>query len=280
MASNATVIEDAILCNQINKKGMVMANKGKIISRGVMLSNYTNEIIKDCWESLTINVIQNYEKGKGTVIKGFGTFTYKRQFVNLEGTTNEYFRDKREDEPVFIVSKDLNKNCLPGEYTQSNTIKYYTQKENKNIPLIPLNYTETSFRLSMSKDEVENIITNLIKNIGDSISEGKFKNKIFPNLGILFIKYNIIAMKFNSDFVEKIKDKNPKLIKSKKFIPIKTDFILNQTMTSKKYMKTFSDIFNNDLRADNSLNTKLDKSGFDYLKTKFDIDVTKFRNIV
>ena len=212
MASKATVIEDAILCNQINKKGMVMANKGKIISRGVMLSNYTNEIIKDCWESLTINVIQNYEKGKGTVIKGFGTFTYKRQFVNLEGTTNEYFRDKREDEPVFIVSKDLNKNCLPGEYTQSNTIKYYTQKENKNIPLIPLNFSEIAFRLSMSKDEVENIITNLIKNIGDSISEGKFKNKIFPNLGILFIKYNIIAMKFNSDFVEKIKDKNPKLL--------------------------------------------------------------------
>ena len=276
MASKATVIEDAILCNQINKKGMVMANKGKIISRGVMLSNYTNEIIKDCWESLTINVIQNYEKGKGTVIKGFGTFTYKRQFVNLEGTTNEYFRDKREDEPVFIVSKDLNKNCLPGEYTQSNTIKYYTQKENKNIPLIPLNFSEIAFRLSMSKDEVENIITNLIKNIGDSISEGKFKNKIFPNLGILFIKYNIIAMKFNSDFVEKIKDKNPKLLKSKKFTPIKTEFILNQTISSKKYMKTFSDFYNNDLRADNSLNTKLDKSGFDYLKTKYDIDVTKF----
>ena len=29
MASKATVIEDAILCNQINKKGMIMANKGK-----------------------------------------------------------------------------------------------------------------------------------------------------------------------------------------------------------------------------------------------------------
>ena len=83
-------------------------------------------------------------------------------------------------------------------------------------------------------------------------------------------------MKFNSDFVEKIKDKNPKLLKSKKFTPIKTEFILNQTISSKKYMKTFSDFYNNDLRADNSLNTKLDKSGFDQLKTKYDIDVTKF----
>ena len=255
-----------------------MANKGKQINRGVMLSNYTNETIKDCWESLTINVIHNYEKGKGTVIKGFGTFTYKRQFVNLEGTTNEYFRDKREDEPVFIVSKDLNKNCLPGEYTQLNTIRYFIQKENKNIPMVPLSYSEIAYRLSMSKDEVENIITNLIKNIGDSISEGKFKNKIFPNLGVLFIKYNIIAMKFNDEFVEKIKDKNPKLIKSKKFEPINIKINLNKTITSRNYMKTFNDFFNNDLKANNSLNTKLDKSGFDYLKIKYDIDVTKFPN--
>ena len=233
MASNSTVIEDAILCNQINKKGLILANKGKIIDREVMLSNYTKETIKDCWESLTINVIQNYEKGKGTVIKGFGTFTYKRQFVNLEGTTNEYFRDKREDEPVFIVSKDLNKNCLPGEYTRLNTIRYYTQKENKNIPIIPLSYSEIAFRLSMSKDEVENIITNLIRNIGDSITEGKFKNKIFPNLGVLFIKYNIIAMKFNDKFVDKIKDKNLKLIRSKKFSSIHTEFNKNKTLASR-----------------------------------------------
>ena len=38
-------------------------------------------------------------------------------------------------------------------------------------------------------------------------------------------------------------------------------------------MKTFSDFYNNDLRADNSLNTKLDKSGFDYLKTKTDTQI-------
>ena len=277
MASNATVIEDAILCNQINKKGLVMANKGKKINRGVMLSNYTKETIKDCWESLTINIIQNYEKGKGTVIKRFGTFTYKRQFINLEGTTNEYFRDKREDVPVFIVSKELSKNCLPGEYTQSNTIRYYIQKENKNIPIIPLNFSEIAFRLSMSKEEVENIISNLIKNIGDAISEGTFKNKIFPNLGILFIRHNIIAMKFNDKFVNKIKDKNPKLIKSKKhFVSISTDFNLNKTITSRNYLRTFNDNFNNDLRADNSLNTKLDISAYDYLKTKYDIDVSKF----
>ena len=280
MATNATAINDAILCNQINKKGFIMANKGKKIKREIMLSNYTQETINDCWESLTINVIHNYEKGRGTVIKGFGTFTYKRQFVNLEGTTNEYFRDKREDEPVFIVSKDLNKCCMPGEYTQLNTIKYYTQKENKNIPLIPLNFSEIAYRLSMSKDEVQNIITNLIRNIGDSISEGKFKNKIFPNLGVLLIKYNIIAMKFNEDFVEKIKDKNPKLIKSKKIISLDTDINLNETGQSKNFLKTVNSFFNNGLRANHSLNTKIDISCHNYLKTRYDIDITKFPNHV
>ena len=53
MISKTTVIEDANLCNTINKKGLFMANKGKKINRSVMLSNYTKEVINDCWESLT-----------------------------------------------------------------------------------------------------------------------------------------------------------------------------------------------------------------------------------
>ena len=275
MASNATVIEDAILCNQINKKSLNIANKGKIINRGVMLSNYTKETIDDCWESLTVNVIQNYQKGKGTVIKGFGTFTYKRQFINLEGTTNEYFRDKRDDEPVFIVSKDLNKDCMSGEYTHLNTIKCYNQKENKSIPLIPLNYSEIAYRLSMSKDEVENIISNLIKSIGDSISQGTFKNKIFPNLGILFCKYKIIAFKFNDEFILKIRNKNRKLNQAKKGISLNTDISFYKNLTSRNLSKSYNYLNKTDLKAENSLNTKLDNSFCDYLKTKYDIDINK-----
>ena len=275
MASNATVIEDAILCNEINKKGLNMANKGKKINRSTMLSNYTNEIINDCWESLSLNVIQNYEKGKGTIIKGFGTFTYKRQCLNLEGTTNEYIRDKKYDEPVFIISKEFNKCCIPGEYTRANAIRYYIQKENKNIPIAPISYSSIAYRLSMSKDEVENIISNLIKKMSESITEGKFKNKIFPSLGILFIKYNILAMKFNDDFIDKIKDKNHKLIQTKKFLSLNTDINFNKSFTSSSHLKTFNKIINDDLRAGDSLNTKMDISCCEYLKTKYDIDVNK-----
>lgn len=95
MTTNATVIQDAILSNEINNKSLISANKRIQINRNVILSNYTKETIDDCWESLTINVIQNYQRGKGTYIKGFGTFTFKNQSLNLEGTTNEYFKDKR-----------------------------------------------------------------------------------------------------------------------------------------------------------------------------------------
>ena len=141
MTTNATVIQDAILSNEINSKSLITANKGIGINRSVILSNYTKETIDDCWESLAINVIQNYQRGKGTHIKGFGTFTYKSQSLHLEGTTNEYFREKRNEEPVFIVSKELNRECMPGEYTRLNTIKFYNQKENKNIPIIKLSYS-------------------------------------------------------------------------------------------------------------------------------------------
>ena len=274
MTTNATVIQDTILCNEINNKSLITANKGISINRSVILSNYTKETIDDCWEALTINVIQNYQRGKGTYIKGFGTFTYKRQVINLEGTTNEYFRDKRDDEPVFVVSKELNRECMPGEYTKMNTIKFFNQKENKNIPIIKINYSEIAYRLSMSKDEVENILTHLIKNIGESISTGEFKNKIMPNLGVLFCKYKIIAMKFNENFISKIKEKNQKLIKAKKNICMNMETNPYKTISGKKFMNTFNSL--DDLRATNSLFTKLEKTGYEYLKNKYNIDVVKY----
>ena len=81
--TNATVIQDAILCNEINNKSLIAANNGISINRAVILSNYTKETIDDCWESLSTNIIQNYQRGKGTIIKGFGTFTFKKKALEL-----------------------------------------------------------------------------------------------------------------------------------------------------------------------------------------------------
>ena len=273
MTTNATVIQDAILSNEINNKSLISVNKRIQINRNVILSNYTKETIDNCWESLTINVIQNYQRGKGTHIKGFGTFTFKNQSLNLEGTTNEYFKDKRNEDPVFIVSKELNRECMPGEYTRLNTIKFFNQTENKNIPIIKINYSEIAYRLSMSKDEVENILTHLIKSIGESISTGEFKNKIMPNLGILFCKYKIIAVKFDELFVSKIKQTNQKIFKSKKTIFMNMETNPNRSAT-KRFMNTFNSF--DELKATISLNTKLERNGSEYLNNKYNIDVEKY----
>ena len=271
--TNATVIQDAILCNEINNKSLIAANNGISINRAVILSNYTKETIDDCWESLSTNIIQNYQRGKGTIIKGFGTFTFKKKALELEGMNIEYFREKREEEPVFIVSKELNRECMPGEYTRMKTIRFYNQKENRNIPIVKVNYSEIAYRMSMSKDEVENILSYLIKNIGESISKGEFKNKIMPNLGVLFCKYKIIAMKFDEDFIFKKKEKNEKIIKAKKNIFLKMDTNPNRTIATKKFRNTFNSF--EELKSTNALNTKLEKSGYEYLNNNYSIDISK-----
>ena len=277
MTTNSAVIQDAILCNEINNKSLIISNsqKGLSINLEIILSNYTKESIDDCWESLSTNIIQNYQRGKGTYIKGFGTFTFKRRITNLEGTTNEYFRDKREDEPVFIASKELNEDCMPGEYTKMNTIKYYIQKESKDIPIIKLNYSDIAYRLSMSKDEVENILTHLFKNIGESISSGEFKNKTMPNLGVLFCKHKILAMKFNDDFISKTKDKNPKLTKTKKNIFMDMDVNPNNSFASNKFLSSTLQSLE-ELKATNALNTNVERSGYNYLNSKYNIDIKKY----
>ena len=71
------------------------------LKRIKILSKFTQEELDSCWECLCINIIQNYQRGKGTLIKGFGTFTFKGTELNLEGTTNEIIRDKKERLPIF-----------------------------------------------------------------------------------------------------------------------------------------------------------------------------------
>ena len=117
---NSQRINSAALCNHLNSKGFSLANQGFILSRPDFISNYSQEIIDACWSSLSVNVIQNYQRGKGTSIKGFGTFTFKNSNINLEGTTNQNIRDKKPKNPVFIVSKEFNENFCPGEYTKQN----------------------------------------------------------------------------------------------------------------------------------------------------------------
>ena len=175
-----------------------------------ILEKFPQEELDACWDVLCINVIQNYQRGKGTFIKGFGTFTFKNPDINLEGTTNEVFRDKKQKYPIFIVSKEFNPNISPGEYNPVAGIRYFTVRENKNINIINVNYSEIAFSLSISRDKVEKIIKCLLLYINESLLNKKFKNKKMGLLGtlVLNIKHNILAVKFNENFEKTILEKN------------------------------------------------------------------------
>ena len=274
MDFDKTRINSALLCNTLTSKAFSLANQRCILDRDDFINNYSQEIIDSCWESLSVNVIQNYQRGKGTIIKGFGTFTYKNSELNLEGTTNQNIRDKKPRTPVFIVSKEMNEHFCAGEYTRQNGIRYYTQKESKNIPIVKLNLAEMAYSLSMSKEEVGNLLKHLIFHISQSIVNKTFKNKILPGLGVLVNRNNIIAVNFNSSLIKENKTKNQNLVFTKKNILLDLDMNTAQNVMSNECMTPFKNI--EDLKALNALKTVCEKSGKEYLNTNYGINVHKY----
>jgi hypothetical protein len=276
MSTKSRVIQGSSLANKINLKGYKIsnANKGQILDREQIINNYSQETIDSCWSSLCTNIIQNYQRGKGTLIKGFGVFTYKPQEVILEGTTNQYERDLRLREPIFIVSKELNENFCPGEYTRQNTIRYYTQKESKDISIVKINYAEMAYSISISKDELTNILKHLFMYISESIMNKTFKNKILPGIGTLVNKNNIVAIKFDEKFINKIKNKTQTLLFTKKNIFLDLDMDNAQETYADRCLTPYKNI--ELLKAKNALTTKCEKSGRNYLLKNYKINVKKY----
>ena len=269
--SDSIRINSAALCNNLNSRGFSLGNQGYVLKRSDFINNYSQEIIDACWSSLSINVIQNYQRGKGTFIKGFGTFTFKNSTINLNGTTNQNIRDKKPKLPVFIVSKELSERFCAGEYTRQNGIRYYNQKESKNIPIVKLNLSEMAYSLSMSKEEVGNLLKHLMIHIRDCILDKTFKNKILPGLGILMNRNNILAVKFDDDFVQDNLLKNEKLVFTKNNISLDNDFNTAQNVIANECLTPFENV--EKLKATNALNTIFEKSGKIYAKTKYGIDI-------
>ena len=236
-----------------------------------ILEKYTKEELDACWDALCINVMQNYQRGKGTFIKNFGTFTYKCPDINLEGTTNEVFRDKKQRYPIFIVSKEFNINLLPGEFNKVSGIRYFTSKENKNINIANLNYSEIAFSLSMTKDEVINIIKCLLLHINDNIEKKKFKNKRMGLLGDLILKNNILVVKFNEQFENNILGKN-KMLNN-----IKTKISLDKILDNAKKLDlgNYPNLYktSENLKARNSLITQCQPSAKKYLQDNYNITI-------
>ena len=267
-------INSASLCNSLTSKAFSLANKRFILDRDDFINNYSQEIIDSCWSALSVNVIQNYQRGKGTIIKGFGTFTFKNSELNLEGTTNQNIRDKKPKCPVFIVSKEFNEKFCPGEYTRQNGIRYYIQKESKNISIVRLNLAEMAYSLSLSKEEVANLLKHLLFHLSQAIINKTFKNKVLPGLGVLLNRNNIIAVKFNNDIKTENKYKNQKLTLTKKNILLDLDMNSAQNVMANECMTPFKNI--EELKALNSLKTVCEKSAKEHLITSYGIEVQNY----
>ena len=120
--------------NYISRIPFQLMNSSELVPlrREKILSKFSQEEINSCWESLCTNIIQNYQRGKGTLVKGFRTFTFKGTEINLEGTTNEILRDKKERLPVFLVSKTFNESSL---YSSLNELESF-QKDKLLLSMI------------------------------------------------------------------------------------------------------------------------------------------------
>ena len=261
------------LTNSINLIGYKSFNKWGGISLQDILSNYSQEILDKCWENLSRFIIENYQSGKGTFIKGFGTFTFTNVEYSLEGTTNEYERDIKRRRPVFIVSNEFIDYLKPGIYTEKSGLLYFTQPLNNNIPIVKVNYSKISYGTNISKEECLNIISYLIKTIGDQIRRGAFTQKEMKYLGNLMLKHNIFGMKFEDEIYNGTSLQTQKLyhIKKNLKLDLKTKDSIQQPY------RNISDIdkMEREVRPKMSVITKIMPSGDEWLKENMGINIKK-----
>ena len=111
-------LQTAKLTNTLNNIGYGAFNHKGIINRNDILSSYNKDVLEKAWVLFTNFIIKNYQSGRGTNVKGFGTFTYTNVDVSLEGTTNQYKRDVKKRMPVFLVSNEFLDHLKPGQFTK------------------------------------------------------------------------------------------------------------------------------------------------------------------
>ena len=257
----------------VNKLANKALKSGEL-SRENILKSFNQPIIDKAWESICLNIIQNYQSGRGTLIKGFGLFTYISPEFNLEGTTNQYSRDKKRIKPVFIVSKEFNEYLKPGQYNpNSGYLMYFTQKQNNSLNHVRLNYAEIAYSMGIKKEECTMIIQNIILYIDNAIRNKLFISKEMPHIGTLILQGNILGVRFNNELINKISNlpQHRKITKKDIGFHIKPE---------ENKIVSYADIKNVDkafkkLRPYTSLNTKISKEAGNWLKENLDLDLDK-----
>ena len=266
----------ARLTNSINEIGMKTFNKWGGLSYKDILNSYPKELIEECWNTLGIQIIENYEMGKGTNIKGFGIFTFTNIEINLKGTTNEYERDIKKRRPIFIVSNEFIDYLKPGIYTEKSGLMYYIQNINKNISIVKINYATLSYGMNISKEEYYTIINTKIKIISDEIRRNIFKGCYIKDLGIFLIKGNIFGMKFDNKIYEEVSLKTQKYYHIKKNL----NLFMETKDSQKERIRNINDIdeAEREVRPSTAVLTKITPSGDMWLKNQMDIDIRRDLN--
>jgi hypothetical protein len=137
-------------------------------NREETMNKFKGDIVSLTWEGFSKIIEQNYLQGKGTIVPTFGTFTFISPIVNLKGTTNERDRDIKLRHPVFVMSRSFCEIAKPGIFVNGNMLPF-KQTFIDSIPHIKFSFADLTLRLSISKSETENILTNCLKYISESI---------------------------------------------------------------------------------------------------------------
>ena len=263
----------AKLTNSMNSTYLKSFNQWGGVSYADILSNYPEEMINACWNNLSRFILENYQAGKGTMIKGFGTFTFTNVEYSLEGTTNQYDRDIKKRKPVFIVSTEFVEYLKPGMFTKKGGLLYYTQKINNSVSIVKVNYAKISYGINISKEECYTIISTTFKLMGDQIRRGEYVPKYMENLGLLLLRGHIFGMKFEENLFEILSQKTQKLIHTKKNLRL-----YMETKDSKGIRHwNIEDIdkAERDIRPKKAVITRITKSGDNWLQKNLGINIKK-----
>ena len=264
----------ARMTNSVNAIGLRSFNNWGGINYQEILSNYPNEVIDKCWLNLSRSIIENYDSGKGTSIKGFGVFTFTNVEYDLEGTTNQYDRDIKPRTPLFLVSNEFVDYLKPGIFTEKSGLIYYTQKLNNKVPIIKVNYAKISYGANISKEECFTIISSTIKFLADQIRRKAYNNnKYLPGLGLFIHRGNIFGMRFDYDLIYNTHLQTQKLVHTKKNLR----FYMETKDSEGIPHKDIEDIdkAERDLRPKTAVITKITPSGDKWLQGNMGINVKK-----
>jgi len=263
----------AKLTNSMNSTYLKTFNQWGGVSYADILSNYPQEMIDACWDNLSRFILENYQAGKGTVIKGFGTFTFTNVEYSLEGTTNQYDRDFKKRRPVFIVSNELVEYLKPGIYTEKSGLLYYTQKLNNSVPIVKVNYAKISYGINISKEECFTIISTTFKLMGDQIRRGVYQPKYMEDLGELLLRGHVFGMRFEPNLFQNLSRKTQKLIHTKKNLRL---YMETKDSEGIRHLNIDDiDQAERDIRPKKAVITKISKSGDEWLQNNLGIDVKK-----